>query len=335
MLSLRFVTPLFETDSLTHRYGAVLALDGVSLTVEPGAIGLVGQNGAGKSTLIKVLLGLLCHTSGTVRVFGSDIAKYGVGLRGRIGYMPEREGVTPGLNGIEYVGLSGELNGMPRKIALRRAHELLSQLGLEEARYRRLENYSAGMVQRIKLAATLVHDPDLLLLDEPTSGLDPDGRSAMLTLLKSLAQRPGKSLLFSTHLLGDIEHVCRHTIIMEKGRIAASGSLDEMLAGQAHAFLLQWKNANGTTNDAYIASLQEAGADVSPGEELGQARVVLSGEWSNQQFFQLAKQAEVTLTGIEPEEMDLRTVYHRLVGMETAGPPLLGMAKSPESGVAS
>jgi ABC-2 type transport system ATP-binding protein len=167
----------------------------------------------------------------------------------------------------EYVGLSGELNGMSRKIALRRAHELLSQLGLEEARYRRLENYSAGMVQRIKLAATLVHDPDLLLLDEPTSGLDPDGRSAMLALLKSLAQRPGKSLLFSTHLLGDIEDVCQHAIIMEKGKVVASGALDSMLAGQANTFLIRWKNNNGSTDDGYLAALQQSGAEVSPSEE--------------------------------------------------------------------
>lgn len=327
------MTSLFEIDSLSHRFGSVLALDGVSLSVEQGAIGLVGQNGAGKSTLIKILLGLVRHTGGTVRVFGSDVSKHGVGLRGRIGYMPEREGVTPGLNGIEYVGLSGELNGMPRKLVLRRAHELLSRLGLEEARYRRLENYSAGMVQRIKLAATLVHDPDLLLLDEPTSGLDPDGRTAMLAMLKSLAQRPGKSLLFSTHLLGDIEHVCRHAIIMEKGRVAASGSLDEMLAGQEHAFSLRWKNGNESTNDAYLAALQQAGAEVSPGEELGQARAVVSSDWSNQQFFHLAKRTEVTLTGLEPEEMDLRTVYRRLVGMESALPPLIGLAKREESEV--
>jgi ABC-2 type transport system ATP-binding protein len=270
-----------------------------------------------------------------VRVFGSDIVKHGVGLRGRIGYMPEREGVTPGLNGIEYVGLSGELNGMPRKLALRRAHELLSQLGLEEARYRRLENYSAGMVQRIKLAATLVHDPDLLLLDEPTSGLDPDGRTAMLALLKSLAQRPGKSLLFSTHLLGDIEQVCRHTLILENGRIAASGSLEDLLAGQEHAFLLRWKNGDGAANDAFLAALQQAGAEVSPVEEPGQARVVVSAEWPGQQFFHLAKRAGVTLTGLEPEEMDLRTVYRRLVGMESATSSLIGLAKRGESGVAS
>ena len=327
------MTTLLEIDSLSHRYGSVLALDGVSLSVEPGAIGLVGQNGAGKSTLIKILLGLVRHTGGSVCVFGSDVVRHGVGLRGRIGYMPEREGVTPGLNGIEFVGLSGELNGMPRKLALRRAHELLSQLGLEEARYRRLENYSAGMIQRIKLAATLVHDPDLLLLDEPTSGLDPDGRTAMLAMLKSLAKRPGKSLLFSTHLLGDIEHVCRHAIIMEKGQVAASGALDEMLTSQANAFLLRWKNGGNTTNDAYLAALQQAGAEVSLGDELGQARVEVSEAWPSQQFFHLAKQSEVTLTGLEPEEIDLRTVYRRLVGMETALPPLVGLPKREESGV--
>ena len=330
------MAPLFEIESLTHRYGSVLALDDLSLSVEPGAIGLVGQNGAGKSTLIKILLGLVRHTAGKARVFGADVVPgTASGLRGRIGYMPEREGVVPGLNGIEFVALAGELNGMPRKQALRQAHEILSQLGLEEARYRRLENYSAGMQQRIKLAATLVHDPDLLLLDEPTSGLDPDGRTAMLTLLKSLARRPGKSLVLSTHLLGDIERVCRHAIILEKGAVAASGTLDELLAGQPHAFLLRWKSGGDAADRDFLAALQREGAEATPGDELGQARAVVSEQWPTQRFFQLARECGVTLTGLEPEEMDLRTVYRRLVGMESAAPPVIGLAKRDESGVAA
>ena len=330
------MTPLFEIESLTHRYGSVLALDDLSLSAESGAIGLVGQNGAGKSTLIKILLGLVRHTAGTVRVYGSDVTRNGVGLRGRIGYMPEREGVVPGLNGIEYVALSGELNGMPRKQSLRRAHELLSQLGLEEARYRRLENYSAGMQQRIKLAATLVHDPDLLLLDEPTSGLDPDGRAAMLALLQSLAKRSDKSLVFSTHLLGDIERVCRQAIILENGTVVASGALDSLLAGQPHAFLLQWKSDNDAISGEFLAALQRSGAEVAPGAELGQARAVVSEQWATQQFFQLARECGVTLTGLEPEEMDLSTMYRRLVGKETAAPlPVIGLAKREESEVSS
>ena len=329
------MVPLFEIESLTHRYGSILALDDLSLSLKPGAIGLVGQNGAGKSTLIKILLGLVRHTAGKVRVFGGDVVKNGVGLRGRIGYMPEREGVVPGLNGIEFVALAGELNGMPRKLALRRAHELLSQLGLEEARYRRLENYSAGMVQRIKLAATLVHDPDLLLLDEPTSGLDPDGRTAMLSLLKSLARRPGKSLVLSTHLLGDIEQVCCHAIILEKGAVAVSGTLDELLVGQPNAFLLRLKTGSDIADRDFLAALQREGAEATPGDEFGQARAVVSEQWQTQRFFQLACECGVTLTGLEPEEMDLRTVYRRLVGMDSASPPVLGFAKHDESGVAA
>jgi len=227
------------------------------------------------------------------------------------------------------------LNGMPRKLALRRAHELLSQLGLEEARYRRLENYSAGMVQRIKLAATLVHDPDLLLLDEPTSGLDPDGRTAMLSLLKSLARRPGKSLVLSTHLLGDIEQVCRHAIILEKGAVAVSGTLDELLAGQPNAFLLRWKTVSDKADRDFLAALQREGAEATPGDEFGQARAVVSEQWQTQRFFQLARECGVTLTGLEPEEMDLRTVYCRLVGMDSASPPVIGFANRDESGVAA
>ncbi|MDP6307225.1 MAG: hypothetical protein QGH02_07755, partial [Verrucomicrobiota bacterium] len=185
----------------------------------------------------------------------------------------------------------------------------------------------------IKLAATLVHDPDLLLLDEPTSGLDPDGRTAMLSLLKSLARRPGKSLVLSTHLLGDIERVCHHAIILEKGAVAASGTLDELLAGQPHAFLLRWKTGGAAADRDFLAALQREGAEATPGDELAQARAVVSEQWPTQRFFQLARECGVTLTGLEPEEMDLRTVYRRLVGMESAAPPVIGLANRDESGV--
>ena len=180
-----------------------------------------------------------------------------------------------------------------------------------------------------------MHDPDLLLLDEPTSGLDPDGRTAMLSLLKSLARRPGKSLVLSTHLLGDIERVCRHAIILEKGTVAVSGTLDELLAGQPHAFLLRWKTGGDAADRDFLAALQREGAEATSGDELGQARAVVTEQWPTQRFFQLARECGVTLTGLEPEEMDLRTVYRRLVGMESAAPPVIGLAKRDESGVAA
>src|SRR4029079_13387000 len=127
--------------------------------------------------------------------------------------------------GAEYVALAGELCGMPRKDASRRAHDLLSFLGLDDSRYRKLEEYSTGMKQRLKLAQALVHDPPLLLLDEPTSGLDPAGRDAMLQLLDTLAREHGKSFLLSTHLLGDVERVCRHVVILHQGRILRQGGV--------------------------------------------------------------------------------------------------------------
>src|SRR4029079_2721441 len=125
------------------------------------------------------------------------------------------------MRGADYVALAGELYGMPRKQALRRAHEVLTYLGLGDARYRRLEEYSTGMKQRLKLAQALVHDPPALLLDEPTSGLDPAGRAATLELLDRLAREHHKALLLSTHLLGDVERVCGAVVILHEGRVLA------------------------------------------------------------------------------------------------------------------
>src|SRR5262249_10308442 len=145
----------------------------------------------------------------------------------------------PGLRGAEYVALAGELYGMPRRQAQRRAHEVLTYLELEDARYRRLEEYSTGMKQRLKLAQALVHDPPLLLLDEPTSGLDPAGREAMLRLLLVLGREQGKSLMLSTHLLGDVERVCETVVILHQGQVLRQGGVDELRARRQDRYRLQ------------------------------------------------------------------------------------------------
>src|SRR5215472_6824478 len=208
-----------DLDHISRWYGAHQALRDVSLHVESGRIGLLGPNGAGKSTLLKILLGLLAPSAGGGRVLGHDLTRPGNDLRRIIGYMPEADNLIPGLRGAEYVALAGELYGMPRREAQRRAHEVLTYLGLEDARYRYLDEYSTGMKQRLKLAQALVHDPPVLLLDEPTSGLDPAGRDAMLRLLQALAKEHGKSFLLSTHLLGDVERVCDTVVILHHGHV--------------------------------------------------------------------------------------------------------------------
>ena len=194
---------LIDLANVTRRFGETVALDDISLKLAPGRIGLLGPNGAGKSTLLKLLMGMLPPTSGTGSVLGLPLGAWQ--LRQKIGFMPEADALVPGLQGVEYVALAGELYGMPRREAQRRAHEVLTYLDLEDARYRLLEEYSTGMKQRLKLAQALVHDPPVLLLDEPTSGLDPAGRESMLRLLLAMC------LLQPTDLLMYLAALQYHT----------------------------------------------------------------------------------------------------------------------------
>jgi ABC-2 type transport system ATP-binding protein len=320
---------LFELEQVTHFYGRLCALKDVSLGVEPGAVGLVGQNGAGKSTMLKILLGLLRPTAGRGQVLGHDIRGSGVRLRARVGYMPEAEMTVPGLRGVEFVALAGELSGLPRRHALRRAHEVLSYLGLEEARYRKHEQYSVGMKQRLKLATALVHDPELLLLDEPTAGLDPEGRESMLQLLGTLARKHGKSLVLSTHLLGDIDRVCESVIILDRGTVLSVGRIEILRAQYRGRYRLCWQ---GPAAD-FLADLRAEGVQILQNGQAGQALAIVPEGWSTRTFFALADNRKLVLRGIEPEQEELEDVYHRLVG--TNGPrPIAPVADASNAAVA-
>jgi ABC-2 type transport system ATP-binding protein len=300
---------LIDLYDVTHHYGSVCALQGVTVSIEPGAIGLIGQNGAGKSTLLKILLGLVRPSHGTGSVLGRDIRGSGTELRGRVGYMPESESMVPGLRGVDLVALAGELSGMPRKHALRRAHEVLSYLGLDEARYRRCEEYSVGMKQRLKLASAMVHDPELLLLDEPTAGLDPDGRDAMLSLLASLATRHGKSLMLSTHLLGDIDRVCTQVVIVDRGRVRGVGRIADLRAEYRGRFRLRW---SGTATE-FLDSLRNGGVSVAVNGRTDECIAEVPDGWPTRRFFELARRDNFTLREVHPQEEDLEAVYHRLI----------------------
>ncbi len=220
-------TPVLECEGLTKRYGRIVALKGVSLSVQPGIVGLLGPNGAGKSTLISLVLGQTPATSGRGEVLGLDIRRKQNLIRRRIGFVPENDCMIPGMTGTGYVYFAGRLAGMSHADAMQRAHEVLDYVGMEEARYRPAEQYSAGMKQRVKLAQALVHDPDLIFLDEPTNGMDPQGRQMMLSLILDLA-RAGISVLLSSHLLPDVEKVCDRVIIMGGGEVLTEGSVAEM-----------------------------------------------------------------------------------------------------------
>src|SRR5579862_1721780 len=164
---------LFQLDNVTKTYGRVTALDNLSVEVPTGAIGLLGPNGSGKTTLIRTLLGLINIDAGAGQILDKDIRRQQLDIRREVGFAPEDECLFPRTVGIEFVAFAGELVGMAAKDAMQRAHEVLDYVGLGEARYRKVESYSTGMKQRLKLASAIVHDPKLLILDEPTNGMDP------------------------------------------------------------------------------------------------------------------------------------------------------------------
>jgi len=217
---------VIRTDTLTKRYpGDVTALAGLTVAIQPGITGLVGANGAGKSTLIKILLGLLPPTSGRAVVLGHDVAASGERIRMLTGYMPEHDCLPPDVTGTEFVTHLGRMSGLPATAAKERAAESLRHVGMYEERYRQTGTYSTGMKQRVKLAQALVGDPRLLLLDEPTIGLDPAGRRSMLDLISRIGAEFGISILVSSHLLGEIEQICDHLVVIDGGRLLRSDTM--------------------------------------------------------------------------------------------------------------
>ncbi|MES2522891.1 MAG: ABC transporter ATP-binding protein [Gemmatimonadota bacterium] len=197
----------------------MVALDDLSVAIEPGITGLVGANGAGKSTLVKILLGLVEPTSGSATVMGHDVTRDGRAIRALVGYMPEHDCLPPDMSATEFVSFMARCSGLPQGAARERAAETLRHVGLFEERYRPMGGYSTGMAQRVKLAQALVHDPRILILDEPTNGLDPAGRDEMLALIQRTGREFGISVLVSSHLLGELERICEGVVLVEQGRL--------------------------------------------------------------------------------------------------------------------
>ena len=220
---------VIETAGLTKRYSHVTALDDLDVTVGEGITGLVGANGAGKSTLIKILLGLVPATSGRAAVLGHDVATDGGRIRGLVGYMPEHDCLPADVSASDFVVHMGQMSGLPYAAARERAADVLRHVGLAEERYRPMGGYSTGMKQRAKLAQSLVHDPRLVLLDEPTNGLDPSSRDDMLSLVRRIGQEFGIAVLVTSHLLGELERVSDHVVVLDTGRLLRSSATTEFL----------------------------------------------------------------------------------------------------------
>jgi ABC-2 type transport system ATP-binding protein len=247
---------LLAVEHLTKRYGNVVALNDVSFSITDGITGILGENGAGKSTAIKILLGLIQPTSGRATVLGQD-ASESIAVRARVGYMPEHDCLPSQVSAAEFLTHMAEVSGLPPSMARTRAADTLRHAGLFEERYRAIGGYSTGMKQRVKLSQALVHDPVFVFLDEPTAGLDPAGREEMLQLIRKTHREFGISVLFSSHLMADVERTCDRIIVLQGGQLVHSGEVEQFTKETETVFI-----EVDTNREALVAALERRGVVV-------------------------------------------------------------------------
>jgi ABC-2 type transport system ATP-binding protein len=262
-----------ETKDLTKKYGEFTALDRLTLSVERGQIlGFVGPNGAGKTTTIKILVGLARPTSGTATVAGADCVAEARKLKRLVGYMPDTFGSYDNMRVGEYLDFFGAAFGIPRRDRARRIAEVLESAGAATFRDLYVEALSHGMKQRVAIARTLLHDPEVLILDEPANGLDPQARIEMRQVLLDLAAR-GKTLLVTSHVLPELARICHRVAIITRGKLRAFGTLAEIARQLSQQRPMEVLLTSADTIDRVVAIVQrfiepEAEITSSPTEAL-------------------------------------------------------------------
>jgi ABC-2 type transport system ATP-binding protein len=249
-------TPAIDAHDLVKTYPKdVRALDGLSFAVQAGTVfALLGPNGAGKSTTVKILTTLAQADSGTAVVAGLDVRAKAARVRRLIGVVAQLSGADPAATGRENVLLTGRIQGMGGREAARRADDLLGRFGLADAAGRRVRTYSGGMRRRLDVAMGLINRPQVLFLDEPTAGLDPESRSAMWAEIGRLAAAEGLTILLTTHYLEEADHLASRLAIVDRGRVVAEGTPDE-LKGELRGDAVHAELASGTAPGPVLAAL--------------------------------------------------------------------------------
>ncbi|WP_168210391.1 ABC transporter ATP-binding protein [Persicimonas caeni] len=287
----------------------VRAVKSVSFTIHHGEIfGLIGPNGAGKSTTIKMLLGLVRPDRGSISMFGQTADD--VSLRDRIGYLPENPMLYEHLTAVELLDFYGGLFGMPKRKRRERSAELLELVGLSHALDRPVAKFSKGMKQRAGIAQALINDPDLVILDEPQSGLDPVGRHEIRDLVLQL-RRSGKTILFCSHILPDVQDICDRVAVMHRGELKDVGFLHELIGTET----LYYEVYVGGWRNAHRELLEDALMEVVPVGDL--TRLQLSGDTEPEQILRTFAEVGVRVESLQPHKESLEDVFMR----DTADPP--------------
>ena len=299
---------VIQTENLTQdfqtgfwRKRPVRALEGLNLQIESGEVfGLLGPNGAGKTTTFKILMGLIRPTGGNARILDADVQD--VKVRQRIGYLPEQPYFYDYLTAREFLIYCGALCDLPKAEASQRTNELLQLVGLADSADKQLRKFSKGMLQRVGLAQALINDPEVLFLDEPMSGLDPLGRREVRDLIVGLRAK-GKTIFFSSHILTDVEAMCDHVAILNKGRLVESGKLSEILKTRSNEIEVVISGVKETALAEFPA--------VSATPEV--VRIRLKDDRDLARLLELAHQAGGRIVSVNPVRESLEDLFVREV----------------------
>jgi len=306
---------VIDLDRLEVRLGARTVLNGLTGELQGNAIGLLGPNGAGKSTLINTLLGFHPPLKGTARVFGLDAHRDRAQIRGLVGYMPESDSFIGNMTGVHFVRYMAELAGLPPGAALERAHEALFYVGLGEVRYRKINSYSLGMKQLVKLAQALAHGPRLLILDEPTNGLDPIARQRMIQLVKDIRKEGSVKLLISSHLLRDIDETCDEVLILKNGRIAALCNIEA--ERRSNRSFMELETVGAT--ERFSVSIRGLGCECAcfPG---GRIKLVIPDNIEVRDLYVIASEQGVQIRRMNQRRDSLEDIFLRAMDNEAGRP---------------
>ena len=312
---------MIEVSGVDKRWGTTQVLSGTSCAILPGVTGLLGANGAGKTTLLGMILGLHTPDAGHIRVFGLDPATAGPEIRARVGYSPEHHLLPPDVKAVDFVRHVAEVHGLPRREATTRASDALWQVGLGEERGRAMGTMSTGQRQRVKLAQALAHDPKLVLLDEPTDGLDPVQRDAMLELIHRIGHEFSITVLLSSHLLEEVERICDAAVIINGGRVAASGPLDILRAG-GEGLAVELDGTEAEVNAA-LTAVYATGAQIRVDGD----RYLITGD---DRLFEVVRDA-VASAGVGIRRLGRRTtsLEEVFLGVGAAGDPRQASVEAP------
>jgi ABC-2 type transport system ATP-binding protein len=298
---------------LTKTYGSQRAIDNISFEVETGEIlGFLGPNGAGKSTTMKIITCFLKPTSGSVSLNGYSIHEHSRAIRRRIGYLPEHTPLYTDMAIVDYLKLSAELQGVPSSQVETRVREMIDLCGLGPERHKRIGELSKGYRQRVGLAQALIHDPEVLILDEPTTGLDPNQIVEIRSLIKEIGRK--KTVMLSSHILKEVEATCDRILIINRGRLVADGSTEELRrrATGADQLRIQLK-ADGADTGGALKALPSIAA-IRPGEKGAHSWVVDARPESDprEDIFHLCVDKGWVLTEMTPIESSLEDIFREL-----------------------